>query len=84
MRFTVSAGAARASAVAFGRGRLPDGHEDGLDAAFSLEINRWNGAEEPRLVLRAAAPPAPAPISRPATSPGARRSRRRSPGSTAR
>ncbi len=65
VRFTVSAGAARASAVAFGRGRLPDGHEDGLDAAFSLEINRWNGAEEPRLVLRAAAPPAPAPISRP-------------------
>ena len=53
VRFTVNAGAARASAVAFGRGRLPEGHEDGLDAAFSLEINRWNGAEEPRLVLRA-------------------------------
>ena len=66
VRFTVSSGAARASAVAFGRGRLPDGHENGLDAAFSLEINHWNGAEEPRLVLRAAGAPDPAPITRPA------------------
>lgn len=65
VRFTVSSGAARASAVAFGRGRLPDGAQDGLDAAFSLEVNHWNGAEEPRLVLRAAALPAPAPITRP-------------------
>ena len=65
VRFTVSSGPARASAVAFGRGRLPEGHEDGLDAAFSLEVNRWNGAEEPRLVLRAAAPLSPAPITRP-------------------
>ena len=57
VRFTVASGAGRASAVAFGRPRLPDGHEDGLDAAFSLEVNRWNGAEEARLVLLAAAPP---------------------------
>lgn len=70
VRFTVSSGAARASAVAFGRGRLPDGAQDGLDAAFSLEVNHWNGAEEPRLILRAAAAPAPAPITRPASPEG--------------
>ncbi len=64
MRFTVASGAGRASAVAFGRARLPDGHEDGLDAAFSLEVNRWNGAEEARLVLRAAALPRAAPVIR--------------------
>ena len=64
VRFTVASGAGRASAVAFGRARLPDGHEDGLDAAFALEVNRWNGAEEARLVLRAAALPQTAPIVR--------------------
>ncbi len=62
VRFSVSSGGARAAAVAFGRARLPDGHEDGLDAVFGLEVNRWNGREEPRLVLRAAGAPAAAPI----------------------
>ncbi len=62
MRFTLLSGGARASAVAFGRSRLPDGHDEALDATFALEINRWNGREEPRLVLRAAARPAPGPI----------------------
>ncbi len=64
VRFTVASGAGRASAVAFGRARLPDGHEDGLDAAFALEVNRWNGAEEARLVLRAAALPKTATVVR--------------------
>jgi len=64
VRFTVASGAGRASAVAFGRPRLPDGCEDGLDAAFALEVNRWNGAEEARLVLLAAAPPQAGPIVR--------------------
>lgn len=62
VRFTVGCGGGRAAAVAFGRGRLPEGHEGGLDAAFTLEVNRWNGAEESRLVLRAAASPDPPPI----------------------
>jgi single-stranded-DNA-specific exonuclease len=62
MRFTVEAGGARARAVAFGSGRLPDGHEGPLDATFALERNEWAGAVEPRLVLRHAAPPAPGAI----------------------
>ena len=62
VRFTVQAGGLRARAVAFGAGRLPDGADGPLDATFSLERNDYNGAVEPRLVLRHAAPPAPAPI----------------------
>lgn len=57
VRFAVESGAGRAAGVAFGRGRLPAGHEQALDAVFELEVNRWNGREEPRLVLRAASPP---------------------------
>ena len=59
LRFTLEAGGARAGAVAFGRTRLPDGHEDALDVTFGLEVNRWNGREEPRLVLRSALEPHP-------------------------
>jgi single-stranded-DNA-specific exonuclease len=33
-----------------------------LDATFGLELNEWNGAVEPRLVLRCAQPPEPRPI----------------------
>ena len=62
LRFTLEAGGARAGAVAFGRTRLPDGHEDALDVTFGLEVNRWNGREEPRLVLRSALEPQPTPI----------------------
>jgi single-stranded-DNA-specific exonuclease len=53
VRFTLRCGAARARAVAFGRGtRLPV--EDGVaaDATFALEVNEWRGVSEPRLVLR--------------------------------
>ncbi|HSZ69189.1 MAG TPA: single-stranded-DNA-specific exonuclease RecJ [Solirubrobacteraceae bacterium] len=53
VRFAIRAGAARARAVAFGRGtRLPV--EDGVpaDATFALEVNEWRGVSEPRLVLR--------------------------------
>ncbi len=55
-RFTVESGGVRARAVAFGTGgRLP--FEDVADAGtvqatFTLEVNEWNGASEPRLVLR--------------------------------
>ena len=60
MRFTVEAGGHRARAVAFGMSRLPDG--DVHDATFTLELNEWNGAVEPRLVLRHAQAPAPAAV----------------------
>lgn len=62
IRFTVESGGGRAAAVAFGRPRLPDGAEDGIDAVFSLEVNRWNGAESARLSLRGTAPRDPAAI----------------------
>jgi single-stranded-DNA-specific exonuclease len=60
LRFSVEAGGHRARAVAFGVNRLPEG--DVHDATFTLELNEWNGAVEPRLVLRHAQAPAPAPI----------------------
>jgi single-stranded-DNA-specific exonuclease len=60
VRFTVQAGGHRARAVAFGTPRVPDGEL--LDATFALELNEWAGAVEPRLVLRHAQPPRPAPI----------------------
>jgi single-stranded-DNA-specific exonuclease len=60
VRFTVEAGGHRARAVAFGIGHLPDG--DLHDATFALELNEWGGAVEPRLMLRHAQQPVPAPI----------------------
>ena len=62
VRFTVEAGGVRARAVAFGLGGLPEGSDGPLDATFGLELNEYNGAVEPRLVLRCAQPPEPAPI----------------------
>ena len=62
VRFTVEAGGVRARAVAFGLGGLPAGSDGPLDATFGLELNEYNGAVEPRLVLRCAQPPEPAPI----------------------
>jgi single-stranded-DNA-specific exonuclease len=62
-RFTVEAGGARCRAVSFGcDGRLPVGPDVPADATFRLERNVWNGAVEPRLLLRHAAPCAPATI----------------------
>ncbi len=66
-RFTVESGGARTRAVAFGTGgRLPVASEQGADApvagveaTFTLEVNEWNGASEPRLVLRRAQPRQP-------------------------
>jgi single-stranded-DNA-specific exonuclease len=63
VRFTVEAGGVRARAVAFGTARLPAGAEDGtFDATFGLELNEWNGAVEPRLVLRRLVPCGAGPI----------------------
>ncbi len=62
-KFTVSSGGARASAVAFGcDGTLGGDPGQPRDATFKLERNVWNGAVEPRLVLRHQQPCAPAPI----------------------
>jgi single-stranded-DNA-specific exonuclease len=59
-RFSVNSGGVRARAVAFGcDGRVSDDPRQPLDATFKLERNAWNGAVEPRLVLRHAQPCAP-------------------------
>jgi single-stranded-DNA-specific exonuclease len=60
-RFTIAGGGARARAVAFRTASrsLPDSLDDRFDAAVRLELNRWNGAVEPRLVLRALCPTEP-------------------------
>jgi single-stranded-DNA-specific exonuclease len=56
-RFSVSSGGARAQAVSFGcEGRLGVDLCSAVDASFKLERNVWNGAIEPRLVLRHAEP----------------------------
>jgi single-stranded-DNA-specific exonuclease len=58
VRFTIQSRGARARAVAFGTGpRLPfasDAPPGSIQATFALEVNEWNGASEPRLVLRQA------------------------------
>ena len=51
-RFSLHSGAHRALGVAFGRSNLGVGEEDAVDAAVRLEVNRWNGSVEPRVVLR--------------------------------
>lgn len=50
-RFSLHSGAHRAVGVAFGRSTLGVGEEDLVDVAVRLEVNRWNGAVEPRVVL---------------------------------
>ncbi len=61
--FTLAAGGARSRCVSFGRGSsLPAAPGAPVDAAVRLEVNRYNGAVEPRLVLRHAQPARPAPI----------------------
>jgi single-stranded-DNA-specific exonuclease len=51
-RFSLHSGAHRALGVAFGRSQLGVGEDDPVDAAVRLEVNRWNGSVEPRVVLR--------------------------------
>ncbi|HWI73988.1 MAG TPA: single-stranded-DNA-specific exonuclease RecJ, partial [Baekduia sp.] len=59
VRFTVEAGGIRARAVAFNLGTLPEDAADGrLHATFTLELNEYQGAVEPRLVLRKLLPAA--------------------------
>ncbi len=62
-RFTVLSGGIRARAVAFGcDGRPVQEPDEPHDATFRLERNAYNGAVEPRLVLRQAQRCAPDPI----------------------
>jgi single-stranded-DNA-specific exonuclease len=62
-RFTVTSGGTRARAVSFGcDGRLGVEPRTPVDATFRLERNVWNGAVEPRLLLRHARPCAPPAI----------------------
>ena len=51
-RFSLHSGSHRALGVAFGRTSFGVEDEDMLDAAVRLEVNHWNGAVEPRVVLR--------------------------------
>jgi single-stranded-DNA-specific exonuclease len=62
-RFCVVSGGVRARAVAFGcGGKLAGDPSQPRDATFKLERSAYNGAVEPRLVLRHEQPCAPAPI----------------------
>jgi single-stranded-DNA-specific exonuclease len=51
-RFSLHSGAHRALGVAFGRSTLGVAEEDSVDVAVRLEVNQWNGAVEPQVVLR--------------------------------
>jgi single-stranded-DNA-specific exonuclease len=51
-RFSLRSGSHRAVGVAFGRSSLGVDEGDPIDAAVGLEVNRWNGSVEPRIVLR--------------------------------
>jgi single-stranded-DNA-specific exonuclease len=51
-RFSLRSGGSRAVGVAFGTPKLPVSDDEPVDAAVRLEVNQWNGAVEPRLVLR--------------------------------
>ncbi len=63
LRFTVTSGGTRARAVSFGcDGRLGVEARAPVDATFRLERNVFNGAVEPRLLLRYARPCAPPAI----------------------
>ena len=52
VRFSLHSGSHRALGVAFGRSRLGVDEDEPVDATVRLEVNRWNGAVEPRVVLR--------------------------------
>ena len=51
-RFSLRSGSHRALGVAFGRSGLGVEEGDPIDAAVRLEVNRWKGSVEPRVVLR--------------------------------
>jgi single-stranded-DNA-specific exonuclease len=52
-RFQLESGAGRALGVAFGmNGEISKREDQALDLSVELEVDRWNGAEQPRVVVR--------------------------------
>ena len=52
-RFQLESGAGRAAGVAFGmNGEITRREDQALDLSVELEVDRWNGAEQPRVVVR--------------------------------
>ena len=52
-RFQLESGAGRAAGVAFGmNGEITRREDQPLDLSIELEVDRWNGAEQPRVVVR--------------------------------
>jgi single-stranded-DNA-specific exonuclease len=52
-RFQLESGAGRAAGVAFGmNGKLSRREEEPIDLSVELEVDRWNGAVQPRVVVR--------------------------------
>jgi single-stranded-DNA-specific exonuclease len=52
-RFQLESGAGRAAGVAFGmNGEISRREDQALDLSVELEVDRWNGAEQPRIVVR--------------------------------
>ena len=52
-RFQLESGAGRALGVAFGMdGEVSRREDQPLDLSIELEVDRWNGAEQPRVVVR--------------------------------
>ncbi len=52
-RFDLESGAGRAQGVAFGiNGALESRQDQSLDLSVRVEVDRWNGAVQPRVVLR--------------------------------
>ena len=52
-RFQLESGAGRAAGVAFGmNGEITRREDQALDLSIELEVDRWNGAEQPRVVVR--------------------------------
>jgi single-stranded-DNA-specific exonuclease len=52
-RFQLESGAGRAAGVAFGmNGEITRREDQSLDLSIELEVDRWNGAEQPRVVVR--------------------------------
>src|SRR5204863_3343754 len=52
-RFQLESGAGRALGVAFGvNGEISRREDQAVDLSVELEVDRWNGAERPRVVVR--------------------------------
>jgi single-stranded-DNA-specific exonuclease len=60
LRFSLHSGGRRAVGVAFGRSSVGVAEDEPVDASVRLEVNRWNGSVEPRVLLRELHPAATA------------------------